>query len=169
MIKRTASFAELHEAIQDACGWYNTHLFWFMSGKSILVGLPDPDDDIPAADARVEPIDKVLGTRKGKKILYVYDFGDNWEHDVEVVAVDREWPEEFGRQLLDGERAFPPEDCGGRQDYERCCKVATGKLKDPDRLEWLDGWHPERVDLKEIARLFYQAKLFLRADYEEQP
>jgi hypothetical protein len=46
--------------------------------------------------------------------------------------------------------------------------VATRKRKDPERLQWLEGWHPEKVDLKETARLFYQAKLFLRSHYEEE-
>jgi hypothetical protein len=34
-------------------------------------------------------------------------------------------------------------------------------------VEWLEVWHPEKFDFKETARLFYQAKLFLRAHYEE--
>ena len=27
MIRMDATFIELHEAIQDACGWHNSHLF----------------------------------------------------------------------------------------------------------------------------------------------
>jgi hypothetical protein len=51
--------------------------------------------------------------------------------------------------------------------YEDCVEIATGKREDPERLEWLEGWHPERFGFKETARLFYQDKLFLRARYEE--
>jgi hypothetical protein len=168
MITTTANFIDLHEAIQDACGWYNSHLFQFKDGKGrMLAGLPDGQDNVTTPDA-INPISEVLGSMKRKRISYIYDLGDFWEHDIELVRTDRNWPEEFGRQLLGGARAFPPEDCGGIEGYERCCKVATGKQRDPERLDWLEGWHPERVDLKETARLFYQAKLFLRAHYEER-
>lgn len=169
MLRTDATFIDLHEAIQDACGWHNSHLFWFKDAKGhVLAGLPDGQDDVTIPDAMINPITEALGSKKGKKILYVYDFGDDWEHDVEVVRVDQDWPEEFGRQLLAGQRPFPPEDCGGLQGDGRSCKVATGKIKDPERLEWLEGWHPEKIDLKETARLFYQAKLFLRAHYGKQ-
>lgn len=169
MISTDASFAELHEAIQDCCGWENRHLSQFRDAKQeVLAELPDDESDELGPDAMVTPIRKALGRKKGKKILYVYDFGDNWEHDVEVMALDRDWPDEFGRQLLAGERAFPPENCGGLQGYEDCCEVATGKRKDRDRLHYLEGWEPEKFDVKETARLYYQTKLFLRASYEEQ-
>ena len=93
--------------------------------------------------------------------------GDWWEHDVRVVDFGKDWPEDFGRKLLAGERAFPPEDCGGTGGYEECVEVALRKKKDPERLRWLERWHPEKFDFKETKRLFYQARLFLRAHYEE--
>ena len=51
----------------------------------------------------------------GKRVVewceYVYDFGDDWTHDVKLIAVRSE-KESFKRRLLDGERTGPPEDCG---------------------------------------------------------
>ena len=170
MIKADATFVDLHEAIQDACGWQNCHLFQFKDSKDrVLAELPGDEGDETGPDAMITPIDETLGSRKGKVLQYLYDFGDSWEHEVKCIAVEMDWPEEFGRKLVAGERAFPPEDCGGIGGYEDCMQIATGKRKDPERLEWLEGWHPEKLDFKETARLFYQAKLCLRAHYEEGP
>lgn len=170
MIEVDADFVELHEAIQDACGWRNCHLFQFKDQKGkILAELPGDEDDETGPDAMTTPIGPALGSRKGKKLIYIYDFGDWWEHDLEVIDVVKNWPEEFGRKLLAGERAFPPEDCGGIGGYEECVRVITGKTKDKERLLWLDGWDPTRFDFKETGHLFNQARLFLRAHYERGP
>jgi len=107
MISAEASYVDLHEAIQDACGWRNCHLFRFLDTKSrVLAELPGDEDEEKGPDARAIPIALDLGLKKGKKLFYVYDFGDWWEHDVQMVDVDKDWPEEFGRRLLAGERAF---------------------------------------------------------------
>ena len=168
MISADADFVDLHEAIQDACGWHNCHLFQFQNQEGkILAELPGDEDDKTGPNAMTTPIAPALGRKKGKKLLYVYDFGDWWEHEIEVADVVKNWPEDFGRRLLAGERAFPPEDCGGIGGYEDCVRITTGKQKDPERLAWLDGWAPAKFDFKETERLFYQAELFLRAHYEE--
>ena len=54
--------------------------------------------------------------------------------------------------LLDGERAAPPEDCGGTPGYARMVRfVETGEDTyddDPDGLAvWLDGWRPDAFDI----------------------
>jgi hypothetical protein len=169
MITTDATFVDLHEAIQDACGWQNCHLFQFKDSKDrVLAELPGDEDDETGPDAMITRIDKTFGSKKGKVVQYLYDLGDFWDHEVKCIAVDLKWPETFGRRLLAGQRAFPPEDSGGLGGYEDCVEIATGKRKDPERLEWLEEWHPEKFDFKESERLFYQTKLFLRANYEEQ-
>lgn len=170
MIRADARFVDLHEAIQDACGWRNCHLFQFMDSKGrVLAELPGDEGDETGPDAMETLIAGAFGNRKGKVLKYIYDLGDFWEHEVKCIGVDTDWPEAFGRRLLAGERAFPPEDSGGVGGYLHCVKIATGKRKDPERLKWLEGWHPEKFDFKETERLFYQAKLFLRAHYEARP
>jgi hypothetical protein len=45
--------------------------------------------------------------------VYLYDFGDGWEHKVELEKI---LPREAGVRYpicLGGERVCPPEDCGG--------------------------------------------------------
>ncbi len=171
MIASTAKFVDLHEAIQDACGWTNSHLFAFRNPRGYVIAELSGDDfDETGPDAMKEKISTYFDLTKGyaKRGVYQYDFGDNWIHDLvleDVVSL----PEKFGRRLLAGARAFPPDDCGGTWGYEDCVKVATGRKKDPERLEWLDGWKPEKFDFKETEKLYYQSKLFLRGHYEVEP
>ncbi len=168
VITDTAAFVDLHEAIQDAMGWHNSHLFSFQDAREeVLAELPGDEGDETGPNAFTERIEKYFGKKKGKSCVYVYDFGDDWVHDLKVVLYDPDWPEFFGRRFLEGERACPPEDCGGVGGYENCVEVATGKRKDRERREWLGGWQPEKTDFADTERLFYQSDLFLRGHYEE--
>jgi len=106
-----ASFADLHDAIQDACGWTNSHLFQFTDMSSrvqIAVSEYFTEADAPTADD--VPLSSHFGRKR--KCLYQYDFGDCWYHVVELKR-KAALPDSFRRRLVDGERSFPPEDCGG--------------------------------------------------------
>ncbi len=48
LIKKDATFAALHRAIQDACGWTNSHLFSFSQSETGPVIATIPDDDFGA-------------------------------------------------------------------------------------------------------------------------
>jgi hypothetical protein len=166
-IAEKASFLDLHEAIQDASGWSNCHLFSFRDPEDEpLAGLPDDEYGAPDPDAKKVKLRGYFEAGEGARCTYLYDFGDGWEHDVKLLRAV-ELPEKFGRRLLGGARAFPPEDCGGIPGYEDCVRVAKGG-KDPDGLrEWMGDWNPERFDFKEMARHFDRPKLSLRGHYEE--
>jgi len=161
-----AMAVDLHEAIQDACGWKNCHLFQFRNARGrILAGLPEGPDDVTTPDAKINPLEKMLGSKKGQKLLYVYDLGDAWEHEVEVVDIKKEGTERLDRRLLAGERAFPPEDSGGIPGYEDCIRVACGKKKDTELRRWLGSWHPEAFELGATARFFNQRRVRRRGRY----
>lgn len=159
LIRPDATFAELHEAIQITCGWENDHLYCFFMAKpwrDPIAGVPDGED--PATpDSRRVVLDKYFGSRGRSRCLYVYDFGDEWRHDV-ILEEKVTLPEEFVCRLVDGKRAFPPEDCGGLGGYEDCLEVFRGpKPTDSDqleRLEWMGDWDPERFDQEKVARRF---------------
>lgn len=73
------------------------------------------------------------------------------QNDVKLIAVHSE-KESFKQRLLDGERAAPPEDCGGTPGYERMVDfLETGEVTyddDPEGLKtWLDGWRPDAFEL----------------------
>ena len=51
------------------------------------------------------------------RALYAYDFGDGWEHDVELVSVEPRITGTRYPRCVAGQRACPPEDCGGPHGY----------------------------------------------------
>src|SRR5687767_1180375 len=86
VITDEAYFIDLHEAIQDACGWYNCHLFRFEDAKERPIAeLPGEEGDETGPNAFKAPIRKYFGKKKGKSCTYVYDFGDYWIHDLKVL------------------------------------------------------------------------------------
>ena len=155
VIRTTSTFAQLHKAIQDSFGWQECHLWEFrlptFQGRPIA-GLPGGEEyDRTTPDARQVKLNTYF---TGKLVVewceYLYDFGDDWTHEVKLVAVRSE-KESFNRRLMAGERSAPPEDCGGTPGYERMVYyVETGEDlndEDPDELAaWLDGWRPDRFD-----------------------
>ena len=181
LIISEATFMNLHYAIQYAFGWKDCHLYEFLDGKGkegdllppYATGQPriarsehaepfDDEPDVPEADA-IEL--RVYFPTNNRRCFYVYDFGDNWQHVVDLKGtIDQ--PEKLTRLLLDGARACPPEDCGGTMGYEECCEAASmskaniRKLEGYEReeiessLEWLDGWKPEDFDLDTVRKQF---------------
>jgi hypothetical protein len=152
-----ASFLDLHRAIQDACGWEDTHLFAFRDADgTVIAGVPDEVGwgDPPPDAAKVRA---AVHLRKRWSAAYEYDFGDSWEHTVEVKEIVT-LPERFTRRLLDGARAFPPEDCGGPPGYEDVVAVAAGgeaRYHDTEHLRgWYANWDPEHFDLAAVQRHF---------------
>lgn len=149
------TFADLHRAIQDACGWWDYHLYRFdeaTPGK--LVGLAQSPIDIGEAYDDTPPADKVplaswVGKFAPRACQYVYDFGDDWVHDV-VVRDIVESDERFFRRLIGGERSFPKEDCGSMPGFERILefrRTGVDPYGEDDLGAWLGDWQPD-VDIE---------------------
>lgn len=139
-VPETYSFWDLHIAIQDSMGWEDQHLHIFKmvnptTKESEKIGVPE---DIIGLEATTLPGWKIpLPTYfsfQNNVAQYSYDFGDNWHHEVvleEILPIERRtrYP-----RCVDGERACPPEDCGGIWGYERILEV----VKDPNHEEFKD-------------------------------
>lgn len=140
------TFFDLHKAVQDAMGWEDSHLFDFRNPKGDLVAESSQADDGEGSVKEASCVKVASFYKKpGLRAFYTYDFGDSWEHAVQLEAME-ERPERFSRLLLDGGRSCPPEDCGGPGGYDECCNVATGKKKDKEMKSWLGRWTPEGFD-----------------------
>ncbi|QKS28215.1 MAG: plasmid pRiA4b ORF-3 family protein [Candidatus Accumulibacter similis] len=121
VISGHASFAVLHHVIQAAMGWHDAHLHEFRVGEQ-RIGVPDPEYDNPDRPTAIEKnirLNRLLGT--GSTFTYLYDFGDSWEHRLNVEQVkdagDRHGDGWIAR-VESGERACPPEDAGGIEAYQ---------------------------------------------------
>jgi hypothetical protein len=86
----------------------------------------------------------------GTRFVYEYDFGDGWEHTIDVEKVRPSIDSQVTPFCLSGARACPPEDCGGWWGYaELLDTLKSGdKNKRDELLEWLGAdFDPNQLDL----------------------
>ncbi len=145
VLPESATVAELHEAIQCAFGWTNSHLY-AVAGydradkKRIIMGVDD--GDLPAGSeiaAGVRLIELFDAKSPGRSDLeYDYDFGDNWTHEIDVVG-----PavlQENTITCVDGAMRGPVEDSGGVHGYANVVAVVSNPKHPEHReaVEWLE-------------------------------
>jgi Plasmid pRiA4b ORF-3-like protein len=138
-VPASISLRKLHDVMQAAMGWTNSHLHQFEMGARSF-GRTDPQVDPPPEleDDRKATLSDVA-VEPGARIIYEYDFGDGWTHELTVEAIRPASAAAHSALCLDGARACPPEDCGGPHGYEDDFLAA---LRDPrhERHEELTEW-----------------------------
>jgi len=151
------TFFQLHRVIQQAMGWEDYHLHEFEVARQRVgtrsaedVMFMERDEMIPERSTR---LGQLLEGRR--KFRYWYDFGDDWWHTIAIekrLPADREAPP---AQLVGGENACPPEDCGGIWGYADLLDA----LADPnhegheDATDWLgEDFAPGAFDLQSHAK-----------------
>ncbi len=128
----------LHRVIQIGFEWqdYHLHVFETPAGR---YGFPDPDggDDGIRSDANKKL--SAVADWPGDRIRYAYDFGDYWELDIVVEAVQPAEPGIRYPRCTGGRRAGPPEDCGGVWGYADLLNVLANPRHEEHqaRLGWL--------------------------------
>ncbi|GIF74817.1 plasmid pRiA4b ORF-3 family protein [Asanoa siamensis] len=136
----------VHRVIQHAMGWQDYHLHSF-EVDGVQYGDPDPDGELALRDELDVRLDAVA--HKGTRLLYTYDFGDWWEHDLVVEDVFAAEPDERYPRCVAGERACPPEDVGGAFGYADLL-VALRDTQHPQHAELrslvIRGFDPEAFD-----------------------
>jgi tetratricopeptide (TPR) repeat protein len=110
-IKGNQTLHDLHESIFDAFERYDEHLYAFFLSNKIWdkeseYGLPS--EDSYARDATRTRIDK-LGLALKQKFLYVFDFGDQWEHTITLVNIKEEKPTGDYPRVTDSKGEAPPQ------------------------------------------------------------
>jgi hypothetical protein len=154
------TLTHLHTVIQAAFGWWNYHLHDF-DIDGVRYGIPDEDDWTPVKDERRVSIDQAIGNG-ARKIRYLYDFGDNWDHDIVMENTTTSDDTVTLPACIDGRRACPPEDCGGLWGYRDLLDI----LADPthpeheERREWTGGAiDPDAFDPTDFADNLHQQTL----------
>jgi hypothetical protein len=124
----------LHEVIQAAMGWQNAHLHAFIAGQTYY-GVPDPE--LRYRDERTTRLNDLV--KPGDRLLYTYDFGDDWEHEITIEEATVAEPGMSYPLCVAGQGACPPEDAGGWPGYARLVQILTepGHEEHQDMLNWL--------------------------------
>lgn len=143
---------KLHEHIQTAMGWTNSHLHQFEIASQRYadpVLMEETFEELGCADSTRTKISKILPT-SGKRLSfqYEYDFGDSWEHEVVFEGCPPPEPGKKYPLCLEGERACPPEDVGGIGGfYEFLEDLADPKHeRHAELLEWIGPFDPQEFD-----------------------
>lgn len=149
---------KLHRIIQAVMGWNDTHLHQFVAGRE-RYGIPDPEQPDDTKSERNVPLARVAS--KGDVLVYEYDFGDGWEHSIQIeqqlpAANAIHYP-----RCTAGARACPPEDCGGPPGYAHLIEVLhDSKHEEHEELRTWAGpdFDPEAFDLDAVNRALWRLK-----------
>lgn len=152
LVDKETFLPELHYIIQACMGWTDSHLHQFAHEDKYY---SEPDDDWGGEVETIDYEDVILGnllTNVGDTMIYTYDFGDDWTHEILLENVMEDDGEQMIPICLEGQNACPPEDCGGIPGYYNMLEI----LKDPkheeheDLKEWIGGeFDPTFFDLEE--------------------
>lgn len=162
------SLRHLAELIIEVMGWAGYHLNHFRVGLDTFYEpyyQRDGDMEFSFSSSRhynqeEHTIEEILD-EKGKHVIFEYDFGDGWEHEIRLSSIGEYAPNEHRDiRFIGGKRACPPEDCGSYWGYDELCEIHEKKTarkrltKDErERLEWYantdDGkdYDPEYMDI----------------------
>lgn len=146
------NLAELHDVLQVAFGWTDSHLHGFAAGPGFHSDAAErylcpfdekegEDEGVPEAQVQ---LDEVLA-KVGDTLSYAYDYGDNWQHLITLEAV---LPRQDGAShavCTGGERDGPAEDCGGPHSYELIAAAIDPRRPDYEaaRLEFAEIYGEE--------------------------
>lgn len=156
MVDPEILLGDLHRILQTTMGWTNSHLHLFADQKYEYA--PEEFEIEDTKDSRTVKLKDIL-YQENQKILYEYDFGDGWEHEI---CLEKITEDVGGKQIprcIKGKRNCPPEDCGGIGGYEVLLEI----ISDPENeehdemLDWLGGeFDPEYFSMKEVNELLGQ-------------
>lgn len=144
----------LHTVIQKAMGWRDVHLHEFEVGGR-RYGQPEPDEPHYKVEPEWKLTLRAAAPTEGARFRYVYDLGDGWGHELLVEAIQAPAAPFKYPGCLAGERACPPEDCGGAPGYANLLEVLRDRThpEHRDMLAWAGrGFNPERFDLAAVNR-----------------
>jgi hypothetical protein len=148
-VREDQTLVDLHSAIQKAFGWRDDHLysFWldgqFWGDRSMEYTAPiEPDDDVATADVPIVE----LSLKPGKKLAYVFDFGDGWRVALRLAATTPDDGGHYPRTVATKGEAPPQYSDQDEDEYAG-----------DDEEAWLEGWqaadrHAAQVVIAALAQ-----------------
>jgi hypothetical protein len=153
--------SELAAVLEAAMGWLGGHLHAF-EADGVVYEIPD-DESFgfrSSVDEHKARLGDVLPAVK-LTMRWDYDFGDGWEHDVVVEAIEPQRSDVTYPVCLAGKRACPPDDCGGLWGYGNLLAAHSDPThgEHVELTEWTPpGFDPEAFDIAEATKMMRMAR-----------
>lgn len=156
------TFNDLAAIIEIAFEWCGYHLYEFEVGATLhemgtFISVPSEDDyDMESIrgktlDAGKEKIDSYF--KQYKRMKFVYDFGDDWVHDI---VIEKELEEEIENPIcIKAKMGAYPEDCGGTYGYEEYYEEDDGR--EEIDIPWINE---QLEDYQDFAKQIYDRNMF---------
>jgi len=161
IVPETVTLAKLHQILQAAMGWTDSHLHEYVIARKHY-GTPDPDwpTEEPLHDERRVQLKPFIEARV-RRFTYLYDFGDSWEH--EITVEDLMLPKDTGPRIVctAGENACPPEDVGGEGGYASFLEAIADPQHEEhqEMLDWIGyPFDPRAFDLNTVNQRLARIK-----------
>jgi len=165
LVPSNLTLEELHYVIQTVMGWDNCHLHQFIAEKMFYNDNVDSDNSQSKVDSlemeehdrneRKYKISELLPEEK-TSIIYEYDLGDSWTHQVELKKILPADAEVRQPRCVQGEQACPPEDCGGVWGYTDMLEAfqnAETSEKDEILTGFSEDFNPDFFDIDAVNRV----------------
>lgn len=156
-LESAATLQRMHLILQVVMGWTDSHLHGFrvpQPGRGGARRRYLPVEDAAEESTRIADVFR----RPKDRVIYDYDFGDSWEHELVLEAVVPRSATARYPIVLAGRGACPPEDVGGVPGYYHFLEA----LKDPNHpnheemVEWGgEDFDPRRFDAQAVNRMFH--------------
>lgn len=154
LVPGTITLDRLNTVIQKAMGWTDSHLHEFEVADQ-RYGEPDPEEPDPGLKPEWMVTVQNAVAAQGLRFEYLYDFGDNWTHEILIEGIEAPEKELRYPVCLAGERSCPPEDCGGPGGYADFLEA----IRDPshpehdEMLTWAGGaFDPDAFNIAAVNR-----------------
>ncbi|MPQ30619.1 plasmid pRiA4b ORF-3 family protein [Clostridium estertheticum] len=155
------TFKELHEILQVAFDWKDYHLYEFNviddAGKYVLNVISEFEEVYEESRGCKILLDSQVDiseyTNQKYRIVYCYDYGDNWEHEITIQGVNAKYDKNYPTCVMGGGNT-PPEDVGGITGYKEFLKI----MKNPNHDEyentkrWAQGQRYKDYDSDSVNR-----------------
>jgi hypothetical protein len=142
LVPSNVTLHRLHLILQEVMGWTNSHLYRFkIDTKEYTETESDKDfNELDSINSKRAKLGQVV-IAKGNTFEYEYDFGDGWAHELVVEDILESVTGAIYPICLDGERACPPEDCGGPYEYSRLLSIIANPehAEYRETIKWLGG------------------------------
>lgn len=172
-LPRDLNFAQLHEVLQAAFGWTDSHLHQFTLG-GLIVGAPEVIEDenygprvLEATEIRLRDLSFPYGATPSLEITYDYDFGDNWKHLLILRPTQPVDGVKYPR-CIEGKRGCPPEDVGGTGGYTQFLEAWLDPHHEDHKAnrQWAGRkFEPEGFDLDATNKAIIRAMRAARGGY----